>query len=204
MAPSSPPRSSGNPPASRVWQPRAHANAVRVEHDRAIRGEMSGRSRQYTAACPCVAHPAHPYAGARAHYPQACSMERVVSAHAWARSGPTTPEAHATERAGLHPPSLTRQLSHHQTPHERAPSSSTRDATLQAAPVHHLSNLTSCGAEGRAARRVKEKGGACSATILREARERSRTSATNAQRSAPQARACVEHAVALTCDVQHS
>jgi len=90
-------------------------------------------------------------------------------------------------------PSLSRAFSHHPT----------RESTLLLQGRHppgcssaSLAQLE--GARSRAAHQVKEKGGACPATVLRKTRERPWTSATDVQRSAPRARACTEHAVALT------
>ena len=106
--------------------------------------------------------------------------------------------------ASPHAPLSHAHFSHRQSLHERAPFSSTHDALPQAALMHHWRNLRSCGAEGLAARREKEKGAACQVTARCATRERSLTSATDAPQSAPHANVLVEHEGASTCDVQHS
>ena len=90
---------------------------------------MSGRSR-YKAACTCVTH----CSVALRRGPSALSMDmlggepKVVSAHAWGGSGPTTPEAHEVKP---HAPSLTRAsaIAEHRT--RAPPASSTPDAQPQ-------------------------------------------------------------------------
>ena len=90
--------------------------------------------------------------------------------YAWGGSGPTTPEARAKYASPYAPFSRVR-LNHRQSPHARAPSSPTQHAKPQAVPMHHQSNLGSCGAEGLAALRERERGAACQATARCATRE---------------------------------
>ena len=145
--------------------------------------------------------PAHPYAGARACYPQACWMDGWLWLMLAEGAGRPCPRL---TNASPHAPFSCARLSHRRDPHTRAPSSPIQDANPPAAPMRHQSDLRSYGAGGRAAHREMEKGAACLAMAERATRESPPPSATYAPESAPRAKRLVEHVGASARGVQHS